>query len=241
MKFTTLFSLFLATLSVGVGASPIAIPNDVQEAPTDISNNTAEFAGDFEKRAPPKETERLQQIQKSLGKQRLQAGKEYAIQVTWTKNAPGSSTGFNTPAKAEMKKTQEKYGFDHTAIIVGKVQKDGQSHELDFKGNWYHLTSEPQGSGKTEWFKTSADTGNEWKKSNTDKIIKFSNLKEISGNWEEKVKDAAEAGELTMAYALEDLEANSLPQLPRLAQAMETNGRGERTTARLMLRRSRML
>lgn len=205
MKFTALFSAFLVTLSVGVGASPIAMPNDVQKAPTDISSNTAEFAGDFEKRAPPKETERLQQIQKGLGKSKLQAGKQYAIQVTWTKNAPGSSTGFDTPAKAEMKKTQEQYGFDHTAIVVGKVQKTG--HEQDFVGKWYHLTSETEGTGKKQWYKTSPDTGKTWHQSNSDKTIKFSNLKEVDGNWEEKVKHAAEAGKLSVLFVLKGIES----------------------------------
>lgn len=127
-----------------------------------------------------------------------------------------------------MKKTQHEYGFDHTTIIVGKVKKTGKNHELDFVGNWYHLTSVTECTGKKQWYKTLADTGKAWDpKGKSDKPIKFSNLKEIGGNWEVKVKHAAEAGKLLMLYALEGLEANSQPQLLRLALIMETSGGGK--------------
>lgn len=214
MKFSTIFSVFLATLSVGVGASPIALPNtnDVQEIPAAISNsnNIAEFDSDLEKRAPPAESQRLQQLQKGLGGKKLQAGKEYAIQVTWTDGEPGSSTGISTPAKKEMQKTQKEYGFDHTAILVGKVQKvqKGKTYEQDFDGKWYHLTSVTKGSGKNEWFETKPETDKKWDHTTTSKTVKFSLLKELDGNWEQKVKGAASAGKLHMLYVLGELKAN---------------------------------
>lgn len=74
-------------------------------------------------------------MQKDMGKSKLQAGKQYAIQVTWTKSEPDSSAATDTPAKIKMKNTQKKYGFDHTAITVGKFEKTGKNHDLDFVGD----------------------------------------------------------------------------------------------------------
>ncbi|KAI9927217.1 hypothetical protein ASPWEDRAFT_177675 [Aspergillus wentii DTO 134E9] len=198
MRFSTLFSVFLATLSVGVGAGPIGAPSDVQECSGDISNNSVDY-GDVEKRAPPKESERLRQIQKSLGKKKLEQGKEYAIQVTWTKGKAGSSTPTDLPPQQEMKATQNQYGFDHTAILVGKVQKN-TDFELDFEGEFYHLDSKTERHRGQVYFKTFPKTG-KWEKSDTTKTLKFLEPKELSGDWKSKVEHAqTEAAKVGTKY-----------------------------------------
>ncbi|KAE8368475.1 hypothetical protein BDV27DRAFT_154030 [Aspergillus caelatus] len=72
-----------------------------------------------------------------------------------------------------MKKTQQEYGFDHTGIIIGKVVNTDKKFQLDFDGKLYHLRADLQSSGQKPWYKT-------W----------LLHLKEVSGQWEEKVKHA---------------------------------------------------
>ncbi|GAB1197172.1 hypothetical protein APSETT444_006463 [Aspergillus pseudonomiae] len=192
MKFSKILSVFLATLSVAVSAHPTAAFNDIQHVPQDISRDTLDSASDIERRAGHDETDRLKETQKGLGKQKLQLGKSYSFQITWTEGAAGSSTMTTYPIQREMKKTQQEYGFDHTGIVVGEVVKKETSqnvYKLDFAGKLYHLEAKLQGSGQRAWYKTEVKNA-VWDPHPSKKTVKLLHLKEVSGKWEEKAAHA---------------------------------------------------
>ncbi|KAE8135345.1 hypothetical protein BDV38DRAFT_284981 [Aspergillus pseudotamarii] len=193
MKFPKILSVVLATLYMGVSAHPTTLSNDIQHVRAEIRDDPLELPADIEKRAGHQETERFKDTQKYLGKQKLQLGKSYSFQVTWTQGAAGSETGTTSPIEREMKKTQQDYGFDHTAIVVGEVVKipvSANIHKLDFKGDLYHLRAKLQGSGQKAWYKTWVDGPIAWDPKPTEKTVKLLHLREVSGKWEEKAKGA---------------------------------------------------
>ncbi|KAE8377051.1 hypothetical protein BDV26DRAFT_264329 [Aspergillus bertholletiae] len=212
MKFSKILSVVLATLSVGVSSHPTIVSSDIQHVPEDINSDALEFVGDIEKRAGHEETQVLKQLQKGLGKNKLQPGKSYSFQVTWTEGKPGSTTGTKSPIEREMKQTQQDYGFDHTAIVVGevlKVEVKTNHFRLDFQGKFYHLFAKLQSSGKNAWYQTGAE-GKNWRFMDTEKTVKFLNLKEVSGKWEEKANHAKATGRLSTLFLFREgrLQAN---------------------------------
>ncbi|KAE8412292.1 hypothetical protein BDV36DRAFT_288016 [Aspergillus pseudocaelatus] len=88
-----------------------------------------------------------------------------------------------------MKKTQQEYGFDHTGIFIGKVVNTDKKFQLDFDGKLYHLRADLQSSGQKPWYKAWVQAIR-WDPQPTEKIVKLLHLKEVSGQWEEKVKHA---------------------------------------------------
>ncbi|OGM48388.1 hypothetical protein ABOM_003429 [Aspergillus bombycis] len=192
MKFSNVLSVVLATLSVAVGAHPTTPFNDIQHVARDISGDTLDSASDIERRAGHDETDRFKETQKGLGKQKLQLGKSYSFQITWTKGAAGSSTKTTSPIEREMKKTQQEYGFDHTGIVVGEVVKKETSpnvYKVDFDGRLYHLEANLQGSGQKAWYKTNVKDA-AWNPQPSEKTVKLLHLKEVSGKWEDKASHA---------------------------------------------------
>ncbi|KAB8257636.1 hypothetical protein BDV32DRAFT_152224 [Aspergillus pseudonomiae] len=197
MKFSKILSIVLATLAVGLRAHPTTPFNDIQHVPQDISSGTLDSASDIERRANHDETDRFKKTQKGLGKQKLQLGKSYSFKVTWTSGAAGSTTKTTYPIQREMKKTQQEYGFDHTAIVVGEVVKikQGEVFKLDFKGRMYHLRADLEGSGQRAWYRTSVE-GVEWEPKDpkdskgSPKTMKYLHLKEVDGKWSEKAAHA---------------------------------------------------
>ncbi|KAE8311590.1 hypothetical protein BDV41DRAFT_578482 [Aspergillus transmontanensis] len=194
MKFSKILSIVLATLSVGVSARPTTLSNDVQHVPADIRDEPFDVPVDIEKRAGHEETERFKATQKGLGGKKLQHGKSYSFQVTWTQDAAGSSTKTTSPIEREMKKTQQEYGFDHTGIVIGQVvkiptDKTGQKFKLDFDGRLYHLIANLEGSGQKAWYKTEVKD-KPWNPQPTTMTVKLLHLKEVSGKWDEKANHA---------------------------------------------------
>ncbi|BAE62695.1 unnamed protein product [Aspergillus oryzae] len=247
MKLSKILSIVLATLSVGVSSRPTTLSNDVQQVPADIRDEPFKVPVDIEKRAGHEETERFKNTQKYLGKQKLQLGKTYSFQVTWTQGAAGSTTKTTSPIEREMKKTQQGYGFDHTGIVVGEVVKVpvGQKYELDFKGDLYHLRAKLEGSGQKAWYKTWVESI-PWDPKPTPKTVTALHLQEVSGKWEEKAVHANTAGRFSAVFPvlrMRSLKANSSFQLARLARKTATDGKANGTTApsmsRLLKRRYR--
>lgn len=119
MKFSSVFSIFLAALSVGVGASPLP-SNELQDTSQPLSvtpaeldtRNTDALSKRNDKVEESKEYQQFAKIHKDLKKDEY-----YAFSVKWTY---GTAPGDDTPQK-EMQKVQKEYGFDHIALVIGKV------------------------------------------------------------------------------------------------------------------------
>ncbi|KAI9927037.1 hypothetical protein MW887_003418 [Aspergillus wentii] len=154
MKFSTIFSVFLAALSVGVSASPIGT-NEVREVDT-FNSSPQEFdASEFDSEDYDYDDDLGEDYDPSLEKRNdkdsyeykllaaahsgLKADKTYAFTLKWTK---GASPG-ETEKNEDIKTIQKKYGFDHTAIAIVKITGDdkkghkvsGQYHHLVIKNN----------------------------------------------------------------------------------------------------------
>lgn len=147
MKFSSIFSVFLAALTAGVGASPILSESSIQET---LNNSTTTPVKLYEESSlgkrnnpPVEETDTFKQFAKVHND--MKKDQYYVFSVKWTF---GTAPGDQTPEK-EMKEIQEKYGFDHIALAIGKVtekstrtggKKDKTMKTIrDFDAHMYHL------------------------------------------------------------------------------------------------------
>ncbi|ODM20322.1 hypothetical protein SI65_03375 [Aspergillus cristatus] len=114
MKFSTVFSIFLAALSVGVGASPIPL-----DQPSAITRGTRKPATSQQKGStelPTTESNTYKAVAK-VGKN-LQPNKYYAFYITNTLKSP--------PVKEEaphINEARKQLGYQHIYYGVGKVTK----------------------------------------------------------------------------------------------------------------------
>lgn len=134
MKFSIIFSVFLAALSVGVGASPVPT-NELRETPDDSVAPSELAPSEFNNYLQTRnnqlaKTPLYNQLAKTHSN--LEVGKWYAFTIKWTE---GDAPGDKTPKK-EMKEIQKEYGFDHIGIFVAQVKetKKGREKQLDLSG-----------------------------------------------------------------------------------------------------------
>lgn len=161
MKFSTIFSLFLTTLSVGVGASPI--PNGVvTQAPVNITSVPAEFNQNLIAQDDESSTKFSQLVQRNPTYEDsaeykqfaaihsgLEKDKWYAFTVKYIYGAsPGDSA-----ETEDVKNVQKAYGFDHIEIIIGQVKETAlkKKTKRDFVAHFHHLVMDNEKSRKTEY------------------------------------------------------------------------------------------
>lgn len=226
MKFSSIFSVFLAALTVGVGASPIPSDSSIQET---LNNSTTAPVKLYEESSlgkrnnpPVEETDTFKQfvkVHKDMKKDQY-----YAFTVKWTF---GTAPGDQTP-KEEMKQIQEKYGFDHIALAIGKVTEKttttgGKKNKTkktvrDFDAHMYHLKT-------YEGLKTEFETP-KWvyspKQDGNDKVkIEF-----VKTTTDKKITSAKKKGNLSPIFSLQYVHrTNRLSQLLRRTRIMIRSGR----------------
>ncbi|KAI0006264.1 hypothetical protein F4779DRAFT_597199 [Xylariaceae sp. FL0662B] len=106
MHFSYLFTAFLATLAL---ASPVANPYPEPISAEEVRNLTS--------RDNVEETDAYKAASAAAHKH-LEKDKYYWFQLTWDLNAPVEG---DQETKAELRKLQEKLGFEHVALVVGQI------------------------------------------------------------------------------------------------------------------------
>ena len=139
MKLSTFFSVFLATLSVGVSASPVAT-NELRETKPEAAE-TVDLS--LAKRGKD-DTVEFNDLQEAAGSHTLEVGKWYSFRLEWTK---GPSPGYNAKNE-DMAEVQKDYGFDHTAIALVQVKKKGKGKNVN--GQYYHLVINEHGDAEAD-------------------------------------------------------------------------------------------
>ncbi|KAF3062277.1 hypothetical protein GL218_03644 [Daldinia childiae] len=160
MKFTYLFSAFLATLAA---ASPIAtISNPAENTELVTRTDNAVESAQLVARAPTviesKEYEAIKAKHSNLKKDHY-----YYFYVTWPR---GSLIDGDHETKAEVEQLRDTLGFDHIGIIVGKVtEKEGGTKKKptlkkNFEARLYHMAKDASGKSilkMNTWDKKDSD------------------------------------------------------------------------------------
>ncbi|KAI0887346.1 uncharacterized protein GGS22DRAFT_108056 [Annulohypoxylon maeteangense] len=146
MKFSSIFSVFLAGLAV---ASPLGKPQSsedlaVREAEIEIESNLITRADD-------KISAEYNKVH--AAKSSIANGKYYAFTVKWPL---GDGTNIDSETPAEIQELQKKLGFKHVGVIIGKVKDvetgkgKNKHHEKDFSGQLFHLIKKADGSAQLD-------------------------------------------------------------------------------------------
>ncbi|KAI1450869.1 hypothetical protein F5Y02DRAFT_412513 [Annulohypoxylon stygium] len=147
MKFSSIFSVFLAGLAV---ASPLGQPPSsedlaIREADIEIESSLVTRAG----------TDKISAEYNKVhaAKTTIANGKYYAFTIKWPL---GDGTSIDKETPAEIQELQKKLGFKHIGVLLGKVKdveagKGKNKHqEKDFTGQLFHLIKKSDGSAELD-------------------------------------------------------------------------------------------
>ncbi|KAI1457605.1 hypothetical protein F4805DRAFT_166806 [Annulohypoxylon moriforme] len=146
MKFSSIFSLFLAGLAA---ASPLGQPQSseglaIREADIEIENTLVTRADD-------KISAEYTKVHAANAN--IANGKYYAFTIRWPL---GDGTNIDSETPAEIQELQQELGFKHIGVIIGKVKdveagKGKNKHaDKDFTGQLYHLIKKSDGSAELD-------------------------------------------------------------------------------------------
>ncbi|KAI1096387.1 hypothetical protein F5B19DRAFT_144721 [Rostrohypoxylon terebratum] len=146
MKFSSIFSVFLAGLAV---ASPLGQPSSSEDLA--IREADIEIESSLVARTADKITPEYTKVHKA--KTTIANGRYYAFTIKWPL---GDGTTIDKETPAEIQELQKKLGFKHIGVILGKVKdveagKGKNKHlEKDFTGQLYHLIKNADGSAQLD-------------------------------------------------------------------------------------------
>ncbi|KAI2466036.1 hypothetical protein F4781DRAFT_371303 [Annulohypoxylon bovei var. microspora] len=184
MKFSSVFSLFLAGLAA---ASPLGQPQSSEE----LSTRETEIENSLVARVADSVSAEYTKVH--AAKSTIADGKYYAFTVKWPL---GDGTSIDSETPAEIQALQKELGFKHIGVILGKVKdvesgKGKNKHRVkDFTGQLYHLIKKASGAAELEGpknYKLSGQTAGLFKNG------QISFLKEISAKTYSDAKKTAEA------------------------------------------------
>ncbi|KAI1212923.1 uncharacterized protein F4807DRAFT_457009 [Annulohypoxylon truncatum] len=185
MKFSSIFSLFLAGLAA---ASPLGQPQSSEDIA--VREADIEFDNALVARADDKITPEYTKVH--AAKSTIANGKYYAFTIKWPLS---DSTAIDSETPAELQELQQKLGFKHIGVILGKVKdvetgKGKNKHaEKDFTGQLFHLIKKTDGSAELDSpknYKLSGQTAGLFKNG------QLTFLKEISAKTYTDAKKTAE-------------------------------------------------
>lgn len=155
MKFSAIFASVLASLAVGVSASPIANPNPAAVANADatpvaepVFSIDEEESKELVTRATTVKTDAYQAAEKAHSS--LAVGTYYVFQLEW--DLPAAVDDAET--QTELQKLQTRLGFEHVAVVAGVVtsKKTGRGKNekttLDFNAYFIDLIKKTDGSAE---------------------------------------------------------------------------------------------
>ncbi|KAF4636509.1 hypothetical protein G7Y89_g1579 [Cudoniella acicularis] len=164
MRFSYLFSAFLATLAV---ANPIASPKAARAALTianPITSPETAGAARLAVRAPSDSPE-WEEVTKLFSKQKFKNGDWVWFTMEWTLGSVAIGDD-DKESKEELTELRKELGFDHIGIIIGEIiEKDvgigkdkgkGTKMSRKFSGNLYHAIKDEDGSTELKHHKWEA-------------------------------------------------------------------------------------
>ncbi|KAI1174945.1 hypothetical protein F4777DRAFT_552501 [Nemania sp. FL0916] len=136
MQFSYLLSAFLATLAI---ASPVANPN--QDYDVGLTTRTTEDTAEYKAAV--------------AAHGGLTKDKYYYFTLEWPLGQPVGDG--DKESNDELKELQQKLGFEHIGVVVGKVTETdsgkgkNKKTKRDFKATLYHMTKKNVNPGDTEF------------------------------------------------------------------------------------------
>ncbi|KAF2630901.1 hypothetical protein BU25DRAFT_408167 [Macroventuria anomochaeta] len=155
MRLSTIYSVFLTVLAIGVGASPVLISSSVEVIGTDVPHefnpraapaDPAPIAKAPAVKAPaavvPSKTKRYEEAVAAAAKanKQLVPGNWYVFTLEW--DLPAAVEG-TFESKTELQKLQQKLGFEHVAVAAGQIIEKktgrGKNEKIDLDFDAYFM------------------------------------------------------------------------------------------------------